>query len=454
AGPTVLAFDEVLSGPLSKFVSLSDKLDSDIKHMVSLVEKSFKSQKNIIHIAAQSQKPSMDVMLEIFKPLNTNVAEVQSFRESKRAKREVENHLACLSESIGALGWVGVEPTPVPFIKEMKDSGVFYSNRILKEFKEKDASQVEWVKAWNATLDALQAYVKQHHTTGLTWNPKVSLQINSMLTITPPSGNGKVASAGGAPPPPPVAGVPPPPPPGGIPPPPPPGAPGPASSGGGVDASALFNDINKGFDVSKGLKKVTDDMKTHKNPALRQGPAPYKPPLASKPVKGPSPTKTVIAAKPPVLELQNGKKWLVEYQVDNKGIVIDQTQMKQTVYIFKCVNSTIQVKGKVNSIIMDSCKKCGVVFDDILSSMEFVNCQSVQGQVVGKVNTVSVDKTDGCMIYLSKDSMGAEIVTAKSSEMNILIPTDDGDMKEFPLPEQFKTTWNGKTFQTTLTESV
>ena len=48
-------------------------------------------------------------------------------------------------------------------------------------------------------------------------------------------------------------------------------------------------------------------------------------------------------------------------------------------------------------------------------------------QVMGKCPTVSIDKTDGCQMYLSKDSLDAEIVTAKSSEMNILVPKDDGD---------------------------
>lgn len=41
--------------------------------------------------------------------------------------------------------------------------------------------------------------------------------------------------------------------------------------------------------------------------------------------------------------------------------------------------------------------------------------------------TVSIDKTDGCLIYLSQDSLNTEIVTAKSSEMNILVPVGDGD---------------------------
>ncbi len=40
---------------------------------------------------------------------------------------------------------------------------------------------------------------------------------------------------------------------------------------------------------------------------------------------------------------------------------------------------------------------------------------------------MSIDKTDGCMVYLSKDSMDAQIVSAKSSEMNILVPDESGE---------------------------
>lgn len=147
------------------------------------------------------------------------------------------------------------------------------------------------------------------------------------------------------------------------------------------------------------------------------------------------------------------KKWIVEYQEGNNNIVIDDTNMKQTVYVYQCKNSAIMVKGKVNSIILDSCKKVGIAFDDVVASLEFINCQSVQGQVIGKMPTVSIDKTDGCLIYLSKDALNTEIVTAKSSEMNILVPVGDGDYKEFPLPEQFKTTWKNDKFVTEIAES-
>ena len=83
--------------------------------------------------------------------------------------------------------------------------------------------------------------------------------------------------------------------------------------------------------------------------------------------------------------------------------------------------------GKVNSILVDSCKKTSIVFESVVSAVEFVNCQSVKMQVMNKVPTVSMDKTDGCQIYLSSASLDVSILSAKSSEMNVLIPKANGD---------------------------
>ncbi|PIO11902.1 hypothetical protein AB205_0156590 [Aquarana catesbeiana] len=103
-----------------------------------------------------------------------------------------------------------------------------------------------------------------------------------------------------------------------------------------------------------GLKHVPDDLKTHKNPALkapsgpvRSGPKPFtspKPSHVASPAAKPAPKK-----EPALLELE-GKKWRVENQENASNLVIGDTELKQVVYIYKCVNSTLQVKGKINSI--------------------------------------------------------------------------------------------------------
>ena len=54
-------------------------------------------------------------------------------------------------------------------------------------------------------------------------------------------------------------------------------------------------------------------------------------------------------------------------------------------------------------------------------------CVRLSVQVLGKIPTISINKTDGCHVYLSKDSLACEIISAKSSEMNILVPDADGE---------------------------
>ena len=59
---------------------------------------------------------------------------VIEFRESKRTSPHF-NHLSAVSESISGLSWVAVEPAPAPFCKEMGQAAVFYTNRVLKDFR-------------------------------------------------------------------------------------------------------------------------------------------------------------------------------------------------------------------------------------------------------------------------------------------------------------------------------
>lgn len=402
---SVLGFTDIVNGPLAQYLQISATIGGDVAEHSKLVRDAFNAQLQYIQLANDSAQPSQNEIISFLKPTSDKISAIQNYREKHRSS-PLFNHLSAISESIPALGWVTVTPAPAPYVKEMNDAGQFYTNRVLKEWKEKDKKHVEWVKAWIQTLSDLQSFVKQHHTTGLIW-----------------AGKGP-AVAKGVPPPPP--GCPPPPPVldlsdvGG--------------AGDGLDRSALFAEINKGQDITKSLKKVTDDMQTHKNPTLRQGPAPFKPTVQ----KSVTPVKPSQINKPPSF-VRDGKKWLIEYQKGNQNLLVENAEMNNVVYLFRCENSTVTIKGKINSVVLDSCKKTSVVFDSVVSAMEFINCQSVQMQVMGKVPTISIDKTDGCQIYLSKDSLDVEIISSKSSEMNVLIPKADGDYTEIPIPEQFRT---------------
>lgn len=109
-------------------------------------------------VASQSAKPSDDENSKLLKPTSDHIAAIQNYRERHRASGFF-NHLSAVSESVPALGWVTVvsfgaggepsrsfpyrsrlflqSPTPAPYIKEMNDAGQFYTNRVLKDWKEK-----------------------------------------------------------------------------------------------------------------------------------------------------------------------------------------------------------------------------------------------------------------------------------------------------------------------------
>lgn len=415
---SISGYKDLLDGPVKQYLELSQKIGSDVAVHSKLVEKAFQFQFQFIQTAANRPAPTnQSEQLTLLAPLSTQIQQIQEFREKNRGSLFF-NHLSAISESIPALGWVAVSPTPAPYVKEMNDAGQFYTNRVLKDWKEKDKIHIDWCKAWVQTLTDLQQYVRQHHTTGLVW--------------------GKLGS---------IPNVP------NVPPPPPPSMPiGDIAPMVNDERSALFAQINQGENITKNLKKVTSEMQTHKNPALRAGPAPFKAPVTNvASVKNVPPANAPID-KPPVFT-RDGKKWLVEYH-KGENLIIDNVEMNNVVYIFRCQDSTLTVKGKVNSIVMDSCRKSSVVFDSLVSSIEFVNCQSVQMQVLGKVPTISIDKTDGCQMYLSSESLNVELITSKSSEMNVMVPKPNGDYTEYPVPEQFKTTINKNGLNTTAIDSL
>ena len=64
------------------------------------------------------------------------------------------------------------------------------------------------------------------------------------------------------------------------------------------------------------------------------------------------------------------------------------------------VLSLLPVQGKVNAITLDSCTRAGLVFQDLVSSCEVVNCISVEVQSTGIMPTIAIDKTDGIAVRL------------------------------------------------------
>jgi len=426
----VEAFDVLLRGPVSDYLIKSRDIGREVERHAEMVNYALQTQRTFLKMAASHQEPAQTELQDLLKPISEHIQEIQNFREQNRGS-SLFNHLSAVSESIPALGWVAVSQKPGPYVKEMNDAATFYTNRVLKDFKESDKRHVDWVRSYLSIWTEMQSFIKQHHTTGLVWS--------KIGPIAPPSVFEAPPSAPCAPPPPP----------------PPPGPPPvftddasqPPAGTAADQHSALFAQLNQGMAITKGLKHVSDDKKTHKNPNLRSQETPTK---NRNPGSANSP-RAATQKRPPLLELE-GKKWRVENFEQKHDLMIEETELKQVVYVFSCNNSTLQIKGKINSIIIDNCKKLGLVFENVVGIVEIINSKAIQLQVLGTVPTMSINKTEGCQVYLSKSSINCDIVSAKSSEMNIMIPEGDDDYREFPVPEQFKTVWDGSRLVTEPTE--
>jgi adenylyl cyclase-associated protein len=422
SAPSVVEYDELISTYINPFLELSKQIGDLVAKQAEVVVKAVQQQRELIAKAVVCKKPSQETLQKLLEPTSNLIKEVIDLRDKNRTS-PLFNHLSTISEGIGALGWVLVSPTPGPFVAEARAASEFYSNRILKDYRGKEGGQVhvDWVKAWNQYLVNLQAYIKKHHTTELAWTGKAD------ASVAAPA----------------VAGANPPPPPKGAPPP-PAAAPAPSTTtkGAPVDPTKLFAELNRGDEVTKGLRKVTADMKTkNRKPEERVSV------VRAEDIKKKEPTTEKAAAaaagaktRPPKLALE-GNKWVIEYQIGNQGIVISETEPRHTVYIYGCKNSVVTIKGKINNITIDNCHGTGVVFDSAISSVEVVNSHNVQVQCLGKVPSFAFDKTSGLQLYLSKECLDAEIVTSKSDSMNVYLPPEkEGeDGTELPIPEQFKT---------------
>ena len=146
--------------------------------------------------------------------------------------------------------------------------------------------------------------------------------------------------------------------------------------------------------------------------------------------------------KEPRLEFVNGRRWEVEFQSSPEPIFLREVELGHEVLISSCVGATIVVEGKVKTIQIDNCRRTQVVFEAAVTGCEVVNCERMRVQCRSMVPSVSVDKTDGCVIYLSYEGRSAQIVTSKSSELNVSFPesdAEDADWPEKPIPEQFVT---------------
>ncbi|PHH69561.1 hypothetical protein CDD82_7669 [Ophiocordyceps australis] len=415
-------YDVFMSVSLDNFIKLSHQLGGLVAKQADEVFNGFQAQRNFLLITTKAVKPEPSTYQELLKPTNDALLAVESIKEANRDS-SMHSNLSAVADGIIMLAWVTVENRPYKHVEESLGSAQFFGNRVLKEHKDKDPNQVEWIQSFYQLFHGLSAYIRQHFSSGITWNARGEQALDVANTLSMQSRTH------------PSAAVPPPPPPPPGPPPvldikPEPLSVPAATTNSGFDA--VFSELNKGSAVTQGLRKVDRSENKNLRPSRSDAASRAKSPA---PGKKPKP-ESMRAKKPPKKQLE-GNKWIMEnYDKEPQPIEIEAS-LTQSVLISRCNNTTIIIKGKANQVTVENSSRLSLVVDTLVSTVDVVKAQNLALQVLGTIPTVLLDQVDGGQIYLSKESSNTKVFISKSAGINLnVIAGPDDDYKEVPLPSQ------------------
>lgn len=406
--PQVTAFDSDVTTLVTAFTAACSKLGPAIEELGDITKRGFEAQRALVVLASKCKQGDLQPHLSDIKAVYLDM------KGSVDPRSDHVNHAKAVNEAVQSANWLMMPSGAADFVSEAIGSTDFWANKVRVEYKAKSPEHVEFCVALKALLQGLVKYIKAHHVPGLKWNPR-----GGSTADYGGGGGGGGASAAAAPAP---AAAP---------------ARAPAAPAGGGMSSVFagIKSIDQSSGKTAGLKAVTKDMQTWRS-EYKGGDKPA-PKAAAAPKPKPKPTAAAKPKPPPVCELQRDR-WIIEHQVGPDVVTVKDLNMKQQVYIYGCENATIVLEGKCKTIAIDKCVKTQVVFDSAVSACELVNCRSMKVQCKGQVPSVAIDKTDGVVVYLSEEAKGAQIVTSKSSEMNVSFPKEGTDeWTEVPIPEQF-----------------
>ncbi|ROT39438.1 adenylyl cyclase-associated protein [Sodiomyces alkalinus F11] len=430
-------FDAFINETVDGYVKLSKHLGGLVAEQASEVLRGFQAEREFLLLTTKARKPDlngveMNVYQDILKPINEALVSVTNIKEANRGS-PVFAQLCAVAEGIMVLAWVTVDNRPWKHVEESLASAQFFGNRVLKEQKDKDPQQAEWVNAFYQVFRRLADYVKQHFHNGIPWNPKgrpageVMKSLSETTEVAPSAHTSQ---------------------PGGLPPPPPPPGPAPvldiqdeatASSRPKAGLDAVFSELNKGDQVTKGLRKVDKSEMTHKNPSLRAGSTVggHDAPRGKSPAPGKKPKPESMRVKKPAKKELDGNKWIIEnYDREPQPMEIEAA-ISHSILISRCNNTTIIVKGKANAVTIENSNRLSLIVDTLVSTVDVIKSQNFALQILGTVPTVMMDQVDGGQIYLSNESSSTKIFTSKSSGINLNVAEGpEHDYVELPLPYQ------------------
>jgi len=392
-------FDELYGEWIEKAKASGNQ---DLIELTTMGQNLFVWTDALISMASISKRPSDDIITKITQYIRDRAKEID---DKFIRPRKIEFEAKTVKEGVGACFWF-LTDAPVQYLDGVIEPTIYNANKVRLQKKQ---AETEWVEKFIALLKKMKDYIKEHYITGLIWKGKTQADFTDILTGRIPLVpaihiDPKVEES--------------------------------KSSGQDANRAALFSELNKGASVTQGLKVADRKPK---------GQVSTEEPLQPRTVTAVKPTEQAKPKAPKEPKKYLKDNWFVENFSDDRTLVIDEADMRQSVYIDNCHKCVVQVKGKVKSILISNCSNLGVVFDNVVSTVEAVNTKTLTIQAKIHAPSVVLDKCERVKVYLAKN-LETDIVSSMVSELNIsyLVDDDDNYAKDYPVTEQFLTRFDPK----------
>jgi len=212
------------------------------------------------------------------------------------------------------------------------------------------------------------------------------------------------------------------------------------------NANPLFAQLNQGTAITKGLNKVTKEMKT-KNQPNRSG-------KVEEIVKPKQESKKLHEEKEKEKEIKQasiskkGFRWIAENYKDGVQS-FEEADTKSEIYITNCNGGGFMISNKVKGVTIDNCNKIQVEVHEVVSTIELINCKGVTVFVKKTAPSIHVDKCQQPKLVIFQEALdkNPSIITSMVQDFNIEVPpeSDECDAVEIAIPYQFTTTIDPKT---------
>eukprot|EP01112_Ceratiomyxa_fruticulosa_P018162 TRINITY_DN5769_c0_g1_i1.p1 TRINITY_DN5769_c0_g1~~TRINITY_DN5769_c0_g1_i1.p1 ORF type:complete len:181 (-),score=19.65 TRINITY_DN5769_c0_g1_i1:73-615(-) len=148
-----------------------------------------------------------------------------------------------------------------------------------------------------------------------------------------------------------------------------------------------------------------------------------------------------MAAAEPKIALKNFV-WTVSNQRSDPTINVTPGAAREGVYLLKCSDSVVTIHGTCARITFEQCNNCEVVYDSVLSSVEFIKsngCKSTCNHQARGAMTHVLDSSVGCSVKLSTGVIAGRVFTARSKNSSIFVYNADIQLWEnYPLPDDLE----------------